>query len=216
MNELNRYIDHTLLDPFANDIKLNQLCEEALNFNFFAVCISPYHISYCADYLLGSEVKIATVVGFPYGYSSTKSKIEEIRQHNEIVDEFDVVINLQALMSKDWSYIHSELSQLVDAAHAANAIIKVIVESGNIHFNELRHLCELCNNVGVDYMKTSTGVLGNGASIEAISFMRRHLHTNIKIKASGGIRRRNTAIQMIAAGADRIGASKSVAIITET
>ena len=211
--KLNKSIDHTNLGPFTPLEDIKTLCEEAIEYGFFAVCVSPYHTSFCHEFLKHSDVKISTVIGFPYGYDSIESKASNMTAIHLLVDEFDIVVNLQAVINNDWRHIEGEIAQLTHLAHQYNTIVKWIVESGNISESQLERLCAICNKANVDFMKTSTGMLGAGASVEAITFMRAHLDDDIQLKASGGIRDRNTALKMVKAGATRIGASKGIEIV---
>lgn len=213
--KLNRYIDHTLLSPFATHNEIEKLCQEAVDHKFYSVCVSPYFAIVAKNILIDSSVKVAVVIGFPYGYNSISSKKKNIISVSPYVDEVDVVINLQAVIAEDWHYLKKEINELTAEAHENNLVIKWIVESGNISLEQLKQLCEMCNEARVDFMKTSTGMLGTGATLEAIQTMREELDEGIQIKASGGIRDRETAIKFINAGATRIGASRSVAIVSE-
>ena len=211
--KLNRFIDHTLLSPFATTAEIEKLCKEALEYNFYAVCVSPFFAKLAHDLLINSTTAVAIVVGFPYGYNSTKSKSVTISETNNLINEVDVVINLQALLSEDWNLISEEIHELTNQAHENNLVIKWIVESGNISTEQLTRLCAIANHAKIDFMKTSTGMLGTGATMEAVETMRRLLDDSIQIKASGGIRDRATALRYIQAGASRIGASKGIEIV---
>lgn len=207
---LNRYIDHTLLNPFAKRQAVEQLCQEAIDYNFYAVCVSPFHTCVAYHLLEAYEIKLATVIGFPYGYDTIKNKLDAVAEALPIVDEFDIVINLQATSDENYDYLRDEITQLTTYAHDNNKLVKWIVESGNIPTSQLAQLCAIANEAKIDFMKTSTGMLGAGASVDSIKFMRSQLDEAIAIKASGGIRDRATALAMIDAGATRIGASRSV------
>jgi len=212
---LNTYIDHTLLKPFASQALVKKLCVEAIQYNFYAVCVSPYFVPFCATQLEGSSVKISSVIGFPYGYNSIKSKKEDISSILNQTDEFDVVVNLNAVVNEAWSTVENEIHEITSHVHAHGKVIKYILESANISSHALSQLCQVANQAGVDYIKTSTGVLGPGASVEHVQLMRKWADDKIQIKASGGIRDRATALAMIEAGATRIGASQSIAIVSE-
>jgi deoxyribose-phosphate aldolase len=164
--------------------------------------------------LKDSEVKVATVVGFPFGYSVAKAKIFEMQQAIEDgADEIDVVVNLIALKAGQWTYLENEIKFLVEAAHKNERIIKVIIESGILSTEEIIKCCELYSKMGVDFVKTSTGYAEKGASVEAVHIMKAHLPEHIRIKASGGIRDFAFAQKLVEAGADRLGCSASVAIV---
>ena len=209
------YIDHTLLKPTTtiNDVK--SLCEEALQHQFFAVCIPPPLVKNAKNILQESPVKVATVIGFPFGYSLAKAKLLEVQQAIlDGADELDVVINLVALKNNAWNYLESEIRHITDAAHANKRLVKVIIESGVLTREEIIHCCSLYAAAGVDFLKTSTGYAETGATAEAVQLMREHLPSSIKIKASGGIRTYEQAIIMLKAGAERLGCSASVAIVS--
>lgn len=210
-----QYIDHTLLKPATTIHELKKICEEALQYNFFAVCIPPPLVKNARSILGDSSVKTATVIGFPFGYSVARAKEAEAQQAiQDGADELDVVINLVALKNKAWQYLELEMESIVEIAHAQNRLVKVIIESGILTNEEIIQCCELYAKTGVDLLKTSTGYAEKGATIEAVQLMRAHLPSSIKIKASGGIRTYEQAEQFIQAGASRLGCSASVAIVT--
>lgn len=210
-----QYIDHTLLKPATTIHELKKICEEALQYNFFAVCIPPPLVKNARSILGDSSVKTATVIGFPFGYSVARAKEAEAQQAiQDGADELDVVINLIALKNKAWQYLELEMESIVEVAHAQNRLVKVIIESGILTNEEIIQCCELYAKTGVDLLKTSTGYAEKGATIEAVQLMRAHLPSSIKIKASGGIRTYEQAEQFIQAGASRLGCSASVAIVT--
>jgi deoxyribose-phosphate aldolase len=210
-----QYIDHTLLKPATTIHELKKLCEEAIQYNFFAVCVPPPLVKNARSVLAGSAVKTATVIGFPFGYSVARAKQAEAQQAiQDGADELDVVINLVALRSKAWQYLELEMEGIVEAAHAQNRLVKVIIESGILTDEEIIKCCEIYAKAGVDFLKTSTGYAEKGATIEAVQLMRQHLPSNIQIKASGGIRTYEQAEQYVKAGANRLGCSASVAIVT--
>jgi len=196
--------------------ELKKLCEEALQYNFYAVCVPPPLVKNARNILNTAEssVKTATVIGFPFGYSIARAKLAEAQQAiQDGADELDVVINLVALKNKAWQYLELEMESIVEIAHTNNKLVKVIIESGILSDEEIIKCCELYAKAGVDFLKTSTGYAEKGATIEAVQLMRAHLPSNIKIKASGGIRTWEQADQYIKAGANRLGCSASVAIV---
>jgi deoxyribose-phosphate aldolase len=210
-----QYIDHTLLKPATTIHELKKLCEEAIQYNFFAVCVPPPLVKNARSVLANSSVKTATVIGFPFGYSVARAKVAEAQQAlQDGADELDVVINLIALRNKAWQYLELEMESIVEIAHAQNKLVKVIIESGILTNEEIIQCCEIYAKTGVDFLKTSTGYAEKGATIEAVQLMRAHLPSTIKIKASGGIRSYEQAEQYIQAGADRLGCSASVTIVT--
>ena len=210
------FIDHTVLKPTTTISDVKALCNEAIEYGFAAVCIPPPLVKNAKAFLKGTEVKTATVIGFPFGYSNAKAKIFETQQAIEDgADEMDVVINLIALRGKAWTYLDSEIKYIVEAIHKNKSLLKVIIESGILTNEEIVRCCEIYAKAGVDFVKTSTGYAEKGASLEAVQLMRQTLPSSIRIKASGGIRNYEFAKQLIGAGADRLGCSASVAIMNE-
>lgn len=209
------YIDHTILKPDATEAQVLQLCDEARNYSFAAICIPPCYVQVAADRLKGTDVEVATVVGFPLGYQHHKVKFLET--HQAIADgatEIDVVINVSAFKSGKYSEVENELSELAKFCHLKEAELKVIIETALLTDDEIVKACELCANAGVDYVKTSTGFAAAGATVAHVKLMRRVLPAHIKIKAAGGIRTFEDAQALIKAGADRLGCSASIQIVT--
>ncbi len=208
-------IDHTNLKTDCTQKQIEQLCTEAKEHGFAAVCVPPYFVVSAGRLLKGTNVKIATVIGYPLGFSGTFAKVEEIKRAiDEGADELDVVINIAAVKDKNWNHINSDIDSCVSAAHMRGKIIKVILETSLLTEEEILKMCEICTERQVDYVKTSTGKAG-GATLKAVELLRKNLPANIKIKASGGIRDRQRAMRMLEVGADRLGSSSGVAIVTE-
>jgi deoxyribose-phosphate aldolase len=214
---LSSHIDHTLLRPDAQLHEIDRLCKEAIAHQFAAVCVSPYFAGNCVDRLRDHyKIKVASVVGFPMGFNIIASKADEIRRLAEDdVDEIDAVANISAVKNGNWKWVYNDIQSMTGSAHVKGKVIKIIFETGMLTNDEIIRLCDVCNEVGVDFAKTSTGFLGSGASTEVISLMRKHLDASIKIKASGGIRTREQAEAMLAAGAVRIGTSNGVGLMNE-
>jgi len=214
--QLNKYIDHTVLKPTTLISEIEKLCSEAMQYNFAAVCVPPPFVKKSKELLKESEIKAATVIGFPFGYSATEAKLAEIfLAIVDGADELDVVINLIALKNTDWVYVANEINHIMPVIKQNNKVIKVIIESGVLSEQEIIRCCELYGAANIDYLKTSTGYAEKGATIEAVKLMRKYLPQHVKIKASGGIRTYEFAKDLIEAGADRLGCSASVAIINE-
>lgn len=206
-------IDHTLLKPDCNPSHIKQLCKDALHQKFAAVCIPPYFVQEAKILLANSAVKVATVVGFPMGYAATVSKVEEIKRAlDEGADELDVVANICAIKSKNWNYVKNDIDSCTRAVHLKGKSIKLILEATLLSEEEISKVCEICKDSGVNFVKTSTGYHG-GATVEVVELLRSLLPKSIKIKASGGIRTREQAEKMVAAGAARIGTSAGIAIV---
>lgn len=209
------YIDHTVLKAETTLEDVKQVCAEAVKHQFAAVCVPPYYVAQARQELEKSSVRLATVIGFPMGYSATVAKVEEIKRGiDEGADEFDVVINIAAVKSGNWAFVRNDLDGMITACRLRAKQIKVIIETGLLSEDEIQKACKICNDLQPDFVKTSTGFNGAGAHPEIIRLMRSVLKSGIKIKASGGIRTAQDAQAMIEAGADRIGASRSVAIVS--
>jgi deoxyribose-phosphate aldolase len=209
------YIDHTLLKADCSPADIKKICEEAQAHQFVAICIPPYYVTEAVALLaqLESKTKVATVVGFPMGYSSTIAKVEEIKRAlDEGAAEVDVVINICAVKSGQWGFLKNDIDSMTTAARLRGKKIKTIIETGLLTEDELRKVCEILLEIKPDYVKTSTGLLGNGPTPELIQRLGELVNHEIKIKASGGIRTRAEAEAMIKAGAQRIGTSAGVAI----
>jgi deoxyribose-phosphate aldolase len=210
-----QYIDHTLLKPTTTTDEIKKLCEEARLYSFAAVCVPPPFVREAKKYLSASRVKVATVIGFPFGYAVAAAKQAETTQAiADGADELDIVHNLVALRHGDWGYLENEIKAVTAEAHQQGRQVKVIIESGILTDEEIIKSCTLYAAVGVDFVKTSTGYAEKGASVEAVQLMRKHLPSTVQIKASGGIRNFEFAQQLVAAGATRLGCSASVAIVT--
>ena len=212
MNEL---IDHTLLRPTATAADVQRLCTEANEHNFAAVCVPPFYVDTATKATL-DHVAVCTVVGFPLGYEPMVTKIATIKKAvEEGADELDIVVNIAAIKNGDWEYVHNEIDKLTTITKLKyGKVIKVIFETAYLTTDEISQLCSICNECSVDYAKTSTGYAPEGAQIDTVELMRSLLDKKIKIKASGGISSMARAKAMVAAGADRIGASKSIQIVS--
>lgn len=210
------YIDHTFLKPTATLADIEKICIEAKQYNFFAVCVPPLFTKFAKKLTEGTEVKTATVIGFPFGYSATEAKLAEvIMAIVDGADELDMVINIAALKNNDWQYLAGELNSILHIVKSKQKVIKIIIESGVLTDDEIIKCCDLYGAAGVDFLKTSTGYAEKGATLHAIELMRKHLSDSVKIKASGGISTYAFARELIGAGADRIGCSAGVSIIEE-
>jgi deoxyribose-phosphate aldolase len=216
------HIDHTILKPTTTHIEIEKICKEAREWGFAAVCVPPPMVVEAVGLVKGRAgghagvrgVQVATVIGFPFGYSTVRAKLAEVEQAiADGADELDIVINLIDLKGGNWPALEEEMKVLTERAHAAGRLVKVIIESGVLTDEEIIHCCELYARVGVDFLKTSTGYAATGATIAAVRLMRQHLAAGIRIKASGGIRDAVFARELIEAGADRLGCSASIEIV---
>lgn len=215
--KLNHYIDHTILKPTTLIADVEKLCAEAKEYGFAAVCIPPPFVKIAKALLMGTDVKVATVIGFPFGYSAIEAKLAEILLAMvDGADELDVVVNIVAIKNNDWQLISNEINHIMPVVKSKGKIIKIIIESGVLTKDELLKCCELYGAAGIDYLKTSTGYAEKGATVEAVRTMRQNLPSHVQIKASGGIRSYEFAKELIDAGATRLGCSASVAIVNES
>ena len=206
-------IDHTLLKPDATREQLMKICEEAKQYSFATVCVNSANIPLVARQLLGSTVKPIAVVGFPLGAATSQAKAFEAREAIHAgAEEIDMVINIGALKSKDYKTVFEDIKTVVEASRPHK--VKVILETSQLSDEEKVISCALAKTAGAAFVKTSTGFGGGGATVEDITLMRRIVGSDMEVKASGGIRTREDAQKMIRAGADRIGASASVVIVT--
>lgn len=205
---IEKYIDYTLLKADAGKEDIKRLCSEAKENGFYAVCVNGCHVALAAEELAGADVKIAAVVGFPLGASSTDVKAYETNDAcANGAHEIDMVINIGALKEGDYEYVLDDIAVVVACADEYGAGVKAILETCLLTEEEIRKACELAVSAGVEFVKTSTGFGGGGASEKDIALMRKTVGNMAQIKAAGGIRDRETCIRMIAAGADRIGTS---------
>jgi deoxyribose-phosphate aldolase len=212
--DLKNYLDHTLLSPTASTDDIKTLCEEAIENQFAAVCVSPYFTSFASKLLNNSAVKLTIAIGYPYGCNPTVSKAAEIKwaiDHG--ADEIDAVINLSALKSKDYSFVRNDIETMARSVSMRGKSIKLIIEESLLTEEELARICDYCIESEVNFVKNSTGVLGTGANPEIIQRLRSLLPKEIKIKASGGIKNKQDAFALIGAGAERIGSSSCLKLI---
>ncbi|HYG98080.1 MAG TPA: deoxyribose-phosphate aldolase [Terriglobales bacterium] len=211
-----RMIDHTLLKPEATYDQVEQLCREAIQYGFCSVCVNPSYVFWAADLLGESNVKVASVVGFPLGATLTSVKRYEAVEALRLgASELDMVIDVGALKDGARDDVFDDIEQLADVSHQSNAILKVIIETCLLTDEEKVEACELAMEAGADFVKTSTGFNKAGATVGDVELMRRVVGDKLGVKAAGGIRSAADAIAMINAGANRIGASASVAIVKE-
>lgn len=214
MSDIASYIDHTLLKPEASREDILRVCEEAVKYRFASVCVNPIWTALVHSRLKGSDVKTCSVVGFPLGATPTDVKVYEARGANlDGADEIDMVINIAAARAGDRSSLYMDIAAVADAVHAGGAILKVILETHLLTNEQKVMVCEAAVEAGADFVKTSTGFGGGGATVEDVELMRRTVGPRIGVKASGGVRSIEDARAMIEAGATRIGASSSVAIV---
>ena len=210
--ELNKYIDHTNLKNTATLKDIEKLCNEAIKYKFASVCVYPYYVTLAANLLKDTNVDVCTVIGFPSGMSTKETKVyEAIDAVEKGATEIDMVINIAALKNKDYKYIKEEIEEIRDAIDGK--VLKVIIETCLLTDKEIMKMTEICNETFVNFIKTSTGFSDYGARIEDVEIMNKYRNEVLEIKASGGIRDIKTALDMINAGATRIGTSSGVKLM---
>ncbi len=214
---MNKYIEHTLLKQDATKAEITKFLDEAKEYNFLGVCVNPVYVKYASDYLHGSDIKVVTVIGFPLGQTTTEAKVlETIDAVKNGADEIDMVLNAGKLKDGEDEYIINEISSIKGACQGKN--LKVILETDLLTPEQIKHACELCIKGGADFVKTSTGFVKNGvgAKAEDVKLMYETVkEAGLGVKASGGVRDKETAQKMIEAGATRIGTSSGIAIISK-
>lgn len=206
-------IDHTLLKPEATEPDVEKLCREAVKYGFASVCINPCFVRKASELLSGSDVKVCTVIGFPLGANTTAVKAFEAgKAVEEGAREVDMVINVGALKGKNYEYVYEDIKAVVEAA-GHKAMVKVILETCLLSDEEKVKACEIAKSAGASFVKTSTGFNKGGATVHDVELMRKTVGSSMGVKASGGVRTYEDAVNMINAGASRIGASASVSIV---
>ena len=214
--DIAKYIDHTNLKPYTTRDDIVRLCDEAIKYNFYAVCVNPYRVKLAKNYLRekNADVKVASVIGFPLGATPTEVKVFEAKKALEDgADELDMVMNIGALKDGDYEYVKNDIAGVVKVAHGRGAKVKVIIETCYLTEEEKVKACELAKEAGADFVKTSTGFGTGGATVEDVRLMRKVVGQGMGVKAAGGIRTYEQALAMIKAGANRIGTSSGVKIV---
>ncbi|MFM6980520.1 MAG: deoxyribose-phosphate aldolase [Micrococcales bacterium] len=215
IEQIAKVIDHTVLKPTATEADIRMVCEQALKFDTASACIRPMDVKQAASILANSSVDVATVIGFPHGTTTTEAKVAE--SHKAIADganELDMVLNISQLLDQKYDQVFSDIEAVVNAAEG-KATVKVIFETCYLTDSLIARACELSEKAGAHFVKTSTGFATGGATIENIQLMRRSVGNRLGVKASGGIRTLDALIDMLEAGANRIGTSNTEAILAE-
>jgi len=207
-------IDHTLLKPDATISEINQLCEEAIQYNFASVCVNPFYVDTCFNLIKSSNVKVCTVIGFPLGATTTQSKFHEAEEAiKNGAEELDMVINVGKLKDGDCNFVFNDIKSIADLSKRHLCTSKLILETCLLTDEEKVAACLLAKEAGINFVKTSTGFSRSGATIHDVSLMKFVVGDKLQVKASGGIRSYEDAIAIINAGATRLGASAGVKII---
>ena len=211
-----KMIDHSLLNPSLTTRELEEGIALAVRYNVASVCILPYYLGRCAQLLAGTTVNASTTIGFPHGGHTTAIKLAEARQAlNDGGQELDVVINISKARSGDWPYVRDELSALAVNIHANGAKIKVIFENAYLDDAAKIRLCEICGEIGVDWVKTSTGYASSGATLPDLELMRKHSPARVQIKAAGGIRDLDALLTVRDLGVSRVGATRTESMLED-
>jgi deoxyribose-phosphate aldolase len=214
MENLNQYIEHTLLAPVAGSDDYERLVQEAIQHQFVGVCVPPYWVKKARRDIGANDIRLVTVVGFPLGYSRTESKVREAEiALLDGAQEIDMVMNMSAFKTGVISWVKGEIAQLAKICHENSALLKVILETCYLNDEEIVRACKIAQDAGADFVKTSTGFGSGGATEHAVRLMRETVGEYMGVKASGGIRTRGQVLAMITAGADRIGSSAGAALL---
>jgi deoxyribose-phosphate aldolase len=209
-------IDHSLLKPTITDEELEEGCRVGVQYKAATVCIMPYYLKRCAEILHGSGVKPSTTIGFPHGLHTTSIKVAEARQALDDGGlELDMVVNISKVLSNDWQYVEQEIKAVVELAHARDGLVKVIFENCYLEDAQKIKLCEICTNVGADWVKTSTGFGTGGAEDADLKLMKDHVGPDVQVKAAGGVRSLDRLLEVRAIGCTRAGATQTVKILEE-
>ncbi|MBI1371597.1 MAG: deoxyribose-phosphate aldolase [Phycisphaera sp.] len=211
-----KMIDHSLLKPTMTVKDLEDGCKIAVDYDVASVCIMPFYLKRCAEILEGSTVKPSTTIGFPHGGHTTAIKVAEAKQAlADGGEELDMVVNISKVLSGDWSYVVDEIQAITDVTHAAGQKIKVIFENCYLEKSHIIQLCEICAEIGCDWVKTSTGYGTGGATMEDLELMVKHSPAPMEVKAAGGVRDLDTLLQVRALGVTRSGASATKVMLDE-
>lgn len=214
--DIAKMIDHSLLNPTLTTSDLEAGLQDALAYDVASVCIMPYYLRRAADVLRGSTVKASTTIGFPHGGHKTATKVYEAQYAlGEGCEELDMVVNISKVLSGDWDYVKADIDAVVEVAHARGQKVKVIFENCYLNDEQKIRLCEICGEIGVDWVKTSTGYGTGGATHEDLKLMRKHSPPEVQVKAAGGVRDLDQLLAVRALGVTRVGASRTAEILEE-
>jgi deoxyribose-phosphate aldolase len=214
--DLAKMIDHSLLNPTLTAADLEAGCKLALAYDVASVCILPYYLRRCAEILRGSTVKASTTIGFPHGGHATAIKLAEARQSlGDGGQELDMVVNISQVLSGEWGYVQKDIAAVIDVAHAGGAKVKVIFENCYLNGDHKIRLCQICGELNADWVKTSTGYGTGGTTVHDVQLMRRHAPPHVQVKAAGGVRTLDALLEVMAAGADRVGATRTAEMLDD-
>lgn len=214
--DIAKMIDHSLLNPTLMDRQLEDGCQLALQYDVASVCILPYSLRRCAEILRGSNVRASTTIGFPHGGHTTAVKVAEALQAlADGGEELDMVVNISKVLSGDWDYVRRDIAAVIEPTHKAGQKVKVIFENCYLNDDQKIRLCEICSELGADWVKTSTGYGTGGATLEDLTLMRKHAAPQVQVKAAGGIRDLDALLAVRAIGVTRSGATKTREMLDE-
>jgi deoxyribose-phosphate aldolase len=214
--EIAKMIDHSLLNPALTGTDLEQGCRLGLDYDCASVCIMPYYLKRCAEILRGNTVKASTTIGFPHGGHTTAIKVAEAQRALEDGgQELDMVVNISRVLSLDWDYVRQDLKAVIEVTHGHGQKVKVIFENCYLKDDHKIKLCEICGELGADWVKTSTGYGAGGATLEDLKLMRAHSPARVQVKAAGGVRDLDKLLEVRALGVTRVGASRTAEILNE-
>jgi deoxyribose-phosphate aldolase len=214
--DIAKTIDHSLLQPTLTDEELEAGCRLAVEYNVASVCIKPYSLKRCAELLAGSTVEPSTTIGFPHGGHTTAVKVAEAETAlDDGGTELDMVVNIGKVLSGDWDFVRADIRAVNDVTHARSQKLKVIFENCYLEDSHKIRLCEICGELGVDWVKTSTGYGTGGATIDDLKLMRKYSPNRVQVKAAGGVRTLDQLLEVRAVGVSRVGASRTAAILDE-
>ncbi|HET7840497.1 MAG TPA: deoxyribose-phosphate aldolase [Terriglobia bacterium] len=215
-SDIAKMIDHSLLNPILTGQALEQGCRLALDYDCASVCIMPYYLRRAAEILKGSSVKASTTIGFPHGGHATAVKVAEAGQAlDDGGQELDVVVNISKVLSEDWDYVRKDLRAVIDVTHARGQKVKIIFENCYLKDSHKIGLCEICAELGADWVKTSTGFGTGGATMEDLKLMRAHSPATVQVKAAGGVRDLDKLLEVRALGVTRVGATRTAEMLDE-
>ncbi len=213
-HELAKMMDYSLLKPFFTEAEVRSGCEEAVELDVASICVRPCDVPLAASILKGSDVKVSTVIGFPHGTTTTQTKVFEAKEALEAgCHELDLVVNIAMVKSEEWDFVREDVRQVLEVTHAAGAKLKLIFENCYLEEEEKIRLCQICNELRVDWAKTSTGFGTGGATDEDLILMREHCEPHVQVKAAGGVRDLERALRVHEIGCTRIGCTASRSIL---
>lgn len=214
--DIAKMIDHSLLNPTLTQAQLEEGCRTARQYDVASACIMPFYLKRCAELLAGSDVRASTTIGFPHGGHTTRIKVAEAEA--ALADggqELDMVVNISQVLSGNWDYVSADIQAVVEATHARGQKVKVIFENAYLNDEQKIRLCEICGELGADWVKTSTGYAPSGATDEDLILMRKHSPDRVQVKAAGGVRTLDRLLEVRALGVTRAGATQTIAMLEE-